>query len=585
MAKQNPARKRLKPTKVLIDLELGKCLTINTKKAHEVLHFIAHSCNLARNKVVRDWEAWRRENPDWQPQQRTGRGKMPKFINKKVPVKGTSKFAVQKIPKMEHPAISQEIENMLYHSAVSVSPHLHTNLTSKCKQEALVPIMAKAAWTDGGYKYERILSYEDRLPSFHGSVIPVQNADAILCYDGVTWAGGKVSDNSKAVTQKHSASCVFGIRLLRYPKANSDFAWPEQLPKKKQLEFLLFRLKIDDLHDGIKKKLKEIASFVAPPKTKDGKESKKLMKFGDSKLVFSGGKWRLQLLTTAHPSDPLDTSKVAILVPMPSGSFYPFVLHLPDGTTRKIGNQRGCTSCYRDRSIQFEHHKRLRCDRFRKGIGKGHGRARIFDERSRLTGKSRAYQKHFLQNVVIDAVREATRAGCGSVIYREPNLWLRQMMWNEVLAERIDKDTKRYTLVGLVLNSKGRQIHAPYNLPRNFSLCFDWTKFDGYLKYKMEQAGIYVTSSRIGYKEYNLFLTTGKITVGEKKGEKAKKNGEVSAKKQSANGSNCKTPARNGSANGAKKTSKKGPLAKSKIRRKGAKKGSRKPDNAPSASK
>jgi len=382
------------PTQVL-EIKLGACLTMPTRRCHALLAEVARDCNLARNGALRHWIRWREDNPDWQPAQRRRRD-------------GSPKVSAAGKPVLEDPAMSQAEENEMYYAARRLAPRVSSNVITHVRGEVLAKLKAKMPWNHPGsarYFWQGILAYEISAPSWRGEAIPVPNNSAAICYCGEF----NRETNAEAMRHCGASSCV-----VRFPLLSKNAGMRERSP--------ICRLEVRQLSKGNRAVVRRIAHGE--------------LKMSDSKLVHKRGAWFFQLTYKQPARDhALTIDRVAVLTPTgPDCRRGPFELLFPpegDASGRAfqrrwyVGDAAPLEAEYRRLAIR----RRVIRNRYKDGAKRGHGKQGFYRA---LRPFSRAFcdmEDRFTKHLVTDIVAACIKQDCGALAYREPTMPLRDKLW------------------------------------------------------------------------------------------------------------------------------------------------------------
>lgn len=154
-------------------------------------------------------------------------------------------------------------------------------------------------------------------------------------------------------------------------------------------------------------------------------------KLTDSKLLLRDGEW-FWFLPLAFESNAVQSDRQAVLSPViPCESTVgnadrPFGLSLPEREKPwYIGDARYIIA----QAHRIETMRKAIGWRYRQRNGAGHGRRKI-DEKMRRVGQLWAnITDEFRRRLICDIVNQCERAACGTVVYREPSLPLREKCW------------------------------------------------------------------------------------------------------------------------------------------------------------
>lgn len=465
----------------VLEMKLGACLTAPTKRAVADLHAVAAECNVARNGIIRFWERWREDNPDWQPGQRRDRkgdSKVTKTLTGVV--KGYTKKKVHDLIKsgqakvndqfevvcqgaviakqedsavMEHPAASQDLENTMYTKGTVLAPNVACSIVAQLRGEVMDRLKTRLPYNHtketGGvckFRWEAILKNEVARDTYRSIHIPVPNNTTIFSYCGSNSRSiSKGVDDKMADISKSSCVVRFGIFSRESGRSNLD---------------MIFRVEAGQLPKGKRAILKRVATGE--------------WKLCDSKLVYKRDAWYFQL-TYKQPQKQLNLNpaNVANLLMSPFDRRQPFVVGFQPEGGRLIKWDLG------DSMVLLAEYQRLMLRRkviqnryATAGTGrKGHGKARAFRVMKPMTRRANDLIEMFTNNVVAQVIKFCVRFNCGSACYREPGLTLRTFSWFEKNANKVA---------------------IPYN----------WTALLNKIKHKCWINGINLEVQRMGIKEH-----------------------------------------------------------------------------------
>lgn len=335
----------------------------------------------------------------------------------------SEKQSTRLVKSTKHPVDKPKSESTkIYHAMTAAVPELGTTQITMLAQAVSSHLSASVDWRrgpseDGKRKKRRdaILAYEDRPPFFTSLEIPLHNAHTVISFtDRLLVCINRPMRDTKALTVE--------VSLRNLP------------PGKQRI--------IRDLAEG-KRKL------------------------ADSKLVERDGDWywhvpvvfenlpRSENIATLKPT--LGSAKDG------KQSDRPFQLELP-GRDRpwSIGDGRYLLA-QTQRLIGL---RKMIGWRYRQRMGAGHGRAKVDAAVRRRRTQERNVRTEVLRRAIADVVRQCVRENCGTLIYYEPSLPLREKCW--------------FASVGLEWN---------------------WTKFGADLVNAAARQGVEVEVKRWGFKD------------------------------------------------------------------------------------
>lgn len=424
-----------------LKLKLGKCHSMPTKRLHQILARTRRDCNVARNAVIDHWRMWRRAEPDWQPQQRRDR-------------KGELKVTKAGKPVMEHPSLSQAMEKELYYIAQQAAPNLAAKIMSACRNEVTSKLKDRVPYNHDGpsrYVWQACLNFERSYPCFVGGAIPVPNQDLVVGYDGVITPGEK--SQRDVILQLTHAGCVARIPLL-----SKHAGYRVKAP--------IVNLEVAELSGGNKRLLKQIIA--------GNRDSE--VRMCDSKITERDGKWYLQLSykVPAHDHN-LDATRVATLLPNDCRERRPFRIAAVDEKPFYIGFGVPLEKEYKRVTAR----RRALRHRYKSGVGKGRGSEHFYRTLKPISRAVRDEQDRFMKLLVGDVIKHCLRNNCGTLLYREPTMPLRNYL-------------------------RGKRTGDPYGLWfASRDVPMDWTGFLAFLKFKCEYNGIDLQVERFGIGEFD----------------------------------------------------------------------------------
>lgn len=477
----------LETTTGVLEMKLGFCLTGPTKRAIADLHEIAEQCNKARNGILRHWERWHEDHPDWKPEQRRDRKGGAKVARKMEVEKpwrvkqvkdllstneavekedGSVFYKDKKIaqfndaPILEHPGFSQDLENELYHRGCEIAPAVGCSIIAALRSEVADRLKTRMPYNHPGvaeYRWEAILKFECARDCYRAISIPAPNSITVVGYEGLL-----SRDISKGVTE----------RLKKLAKSNAivRFQLFSRESGRKNLDHV-FWIEVRQLPNGKKAILRRITSGE--------------WKLCDSKLVYKRDGWYYQM-TYKQPQKSLHLNKnnVGTLVMNPATAANPLSIKFQRQDGRNIIWQLG------DANVLLAEYKRLELRREAMKVRyktassgrKGHGRQRAYRSQKPITRKLNDLQEVFTNYVVASIIKFCTRHNCGTVIYKEPSLFLREFSW----------------------------------FAKNGKINYNWTSLANKLKHKTWVNGIEFEITKMGCKEHKeMFGIPDKKTVAE----------------------------------------------------------------------
>lgn len=256
-----------------------------------------------------------------------------------------------------------------------------------------------------------------------------------------TWRGGKIPAPRRATKLAYTEDECW----VQFPLLSTQSGYRTMSPK--------VRLHAADLTAGNRRLLRKLASGE--------------MRLADSQLYEKKGKWYFQACYELPTPEELQSERSLTIEIGKPESDYPFRLRWTDSDGKQrdwtAGKAKPLIAEYR----RIQARRRAIKWRYRDGAGSGHGRQRwakaIKPMERAVRDMSSRWQKQFVSDVVKHAIKE----GCGAILYREPTMPLRE-----------------------------KTMFAREDVP------FDWTGFEGRLRFKAECKGLRYSSTRMGMQEW-----------------------------------------------------------------------------------
>jgi len=405
----------------ILEVKLGRPCQMPERRLRSILEEARRDCCRARNAAITHWLLWRRSNPDWEP---GGPYDAPPLKIKRVakPV-DPSKKPSKDPPYAPRAFLSRE----MYGVAANAVPCLNTSVVSSCAQEVNARLKANTPYNHDGparWVWQAVLNAEVSLP---------------------TWRGGKIPlPRSVARLTKTDDACTLRIPLLSR-KSSMAVISP------------VVRLHVSDLSVGRRRILSRLASGE--------------LRLADSQIVERKGTWYVQFCYDV-PIDAVDlpTDRVLTVCPSLPGARRPFsLMWIADDEPGDvncfwgIGNGRPLIAEYR----RVVARRRALRARYSDGCGSGHGRKRWYRTIKPLSRCVTDMTSRFTKQTVADIIKKAIEQRCGSILYREPTMPVRNIGW-----------------------------FAKSDVP------FDWVSFESRLSFKCETHGIEYDKQRIGVAEW-----------------------------------------------------------------------------------
>lgn len=407
------------PTGIL-EVKFGSPYEMPERRLHALLEDSRRNCCRARNAAITHWLLWRRTHQDWvpggsyePPPRKIKRAKKPEVESGKQP---------KDPPFAPREFLSRE----LYNVAIKAAPTLNTSVTSSCVQEVNARLKAKTPYNHDGdarFVWEAILSSEVSLP---------------------TWRGGRIPCPRSVMRLEYTDDMC----CLRFPLLSKLSGYKTLSPT--------VRLLAGDLKTGNRRILQRLASGD--------------LRLADSQIVERKGKWFAQLCyEVPGGAGNLPESRVLILAPSLPDDRRPFVCiwQTDEAEPREvrwgIGNGIPLVAEYR----RVVARRRALRDRYSDGCGSGHGRKRWYKTQRPMSRYVVDMCSRFTKQTVADIIALAIRERCGSVLYREPTMPVREHCW-----------------------------FAKQDVP------MDWVAFEQRLAFKCDVAGLEYDKQRMGMAEW-----------------------------------------------------------------------------------
>jgi hypothetical protein len=406
----------------ILEVKLGRPDGMPQRRLWLLLKQTQQKCSTVRNATITHWLVWCRLHPDWMP---GGEYEPPPRRIKRKPklVDPATK------PAKDPPYAPREfLTRELYCVGTAAAPTLNTSVASSCVKEVSEKLRAKTPYNHEGearYTWQAILSSEISLPTWRSGKIPAPRSVTRLVYT-----------EDKCSLKVSLLSRQSGYKLLA-PTVN---------------------LHVSDLNTARRKILKRLASGD--------------LRLADSQLVERKGIWYAQLCYDVPVMGlGLPVDRVLTILPsLPEGR-RPFVaIWLDEQNGREktwaLGNGLPLVADYR----RVVARRRALRDRYSDGCGTSHGTGRWARTIKPLSRYVVDMCSRFSKQTVADIMALALHERCGSIVYREPTMPVREHSW-----------------------------FAEQDVP------MDWTAFEARLAFKCQVAGITYPDprkNRIGMAEW-----------------------------------------------------------------------------------
>lgn len=440
-----------------IDIPLGACLTMPTKRLIADLREIARLCNVAKNAMIKFWLRWHEDNPDYKPQGMTSHG-VPVMAYRKIdaapearfgkPVlKGTGKskyfesatedrqylkrenVATGKVSHLEfggdaklEPAwMPQHLRKLMYCRGAEVAPTLYVSIVKAALfKEVEDNLKAKTPYNHTGrakFQHEAIRMHERQVTTFRELEIPIPNGSGAICYEG---------------RMNRELSTGIDARMLEIGKASCIVRFPLfSREAGRETTDAICRLEIGGLSEGNKSLLRRIASrqdgWVMNDSTivaKDVPVNPKKLKGQKGKKSRMEQRWYLRLIyKQPRKSLGLDPENVAELTLGRPDCNSPFQMSFGD-----VVKDVWCGVPIIQESIRLETRRKVM--RYRRGHGndkaRGHGRGAVLAVLRPYERSGEDMAKRYQWELVKKIIEWfCVRNNCGTILYREPDMSLR----------------------------------------------------------------------------------------------------------------------------------------------------------------
>jgi hypothetical protein len=402
--------------KSILEVKLGRPINMPSRRLNALLLDARRDCCRARNAAMMHWYAWRViVRPDWQPG--GAYDPPPLRIKRKPKPVDPDKPAPKDPPHAPREFLSRE----MYNAATAAAPKLNTSIVTSCRNEVTASLRDPTPYNHDGaarYKWQAILSNEISVPTWRGGRVPMPRSVSKLVY----------TDD---------------ICTVQFPLLSKAAGCKTLSPT--------VRLRTSDLSAGRRRILRRLASGD--------------LHRADSQIVEKKGSWYVQFCYEV-PVTASGLSEDRILTVLPALPEWPRPFRCtwtaaddPERALRwDIGNGKPLVADYR----RVQARRRALRARYSDGCGSGHGKGRFYRTIKADSRRVIDMQSRFTKQAVSDIVSLAIREKCGSVLFREPSMPIRDCGW-----------------------------FAKQDVP------FDWTKFETRLAHKCAVSGLAYSNERI----------------------------------------------------------------------------------------
>ena len=440
----------------LMPLRVLSCRTGPTKRLVADLHHVQRRLDAARNAAMEGWLLWHRTHAWSPPPALDDKGK-PKFWQKgknkgkpilesglfprlvshegEVPARVVMKKVLVKRKKdgktvmVEKQVACNErgehligLSTYLYHLATKAAPDVAAALSACAVKEVVSNLRTDETYKHGFlYRWQAIMARRIQIPTFVDAGIPVPNNASAFEYDGLHTGGSKNKNAALWGSRKDGSGA--GQAVLAVPLFSENAGRKFTAP--------VFAVNVGSLSPGNRKILKKVA----------GGE----WKWCDSRLICKDDHWQVQMIYTPLGSDlGLSEENRAVIWPCPpEAGNRPFKIEAvgadwktlmekkKDGKDREIAWNIGYGQWLaREYQTLDARRKQIR-GRYRDATPgmKGHGRRRIEGKFKQWANRTHHCQRQFTWQLIKEIVRFCQRNDCGTVVYREPVVAMRDALW------------------------------------------------------------------------------------------------------------------------------------------------------------
>lgn len=410
----------------LLEIPLGSSRTGPTKRLVADLHEVAHQLDRVRNGVVRAWLRWREDHADWVPPQMADPSGKPKFNRKGEPIYVSPMHpvvvaddgSVGEFERAEDDGSGKRrpwkrkgdgadgvgFETWLYHRAREIEPRLDSQLVVAAVREVLSNLKTDVQHHHKTHRerWQAVLAHDESVPTFRARTIPVPNNSAYLCCgDGISGGKNGTKADRERVRTFGVSGCAVSLPLFS-ASASREFRSP------------VVMLNVGKLSPGNRQVVRRVATGE--------------WTFSDSKLVFKKNRWQIQL-TYRQPGEDLqlDKNRLAEVWPQFGDAYKPFMVSLESFKSWQCGHGKLLV----DEFKRLETRRIMLRNRYKVALSgvKGHGRKRFEYRLKPWSRHTQNHQKQFTEQLVQEIVRFCKTFNCGSVMYHEPTIGIRDRLW------------------------------------------------------------------------------------------------------------------------------------------------------------
>lgn len=283
----------------------------------------------------------------------------------------------------------------LYHAITTGVPEISPDVCAKLAADVWTNLNAKIDWrrrvgedARPRRRMDAIIDYEDRPPWYTGDEIPVLNKNAYVQFEDELYV------------------------VVSSPVRGTE-------------EDLVLRLSLKGVPASIKLLIRRVIA--------------KELKFSDSAIRLKGDKWLWFLPIRIETEASNRTGRLELSPVIPDATSdrqgdRPFRTDAPDGRKWYVGDGRYLVA----QTSRLLGLKKMIGYRYRHGLAKGHGRAKVDRAQIIRSQQLRNVRDEFRRKTVSDIVKQALRHECGTIVYHEPTGPTKTKCWFESVGLEFD---------------------------------------------------------------------------------------------------------------------------------------------------